>query len=205
MMGNFYSPLHSMWAAGGGMTTTTSTTPETTSFTAAPSAVTPTSSCASAPSPPTSRGYEGPTTTSSSASPDHYGYPPTPPKEVKLEDALYPGSSALSIAEMYNHPTSTIKRPEGSESYTSSAACSTSITSPTSYQSSNHSLAVAGATDLGSPLYGSYSTTGIFEKSLQKSVTASSGKHKCNSASSTGKQKKQLVFQMHFGSFCNKW
>ena len=176
MMGNFYSPLHaaSLWAAGGG---TTTTAPQTTSFTAAPSAVTPTSSCTSAPSPPTSRGYEGAT---SSSSPDHYGYPPTPPKEVKLEDA-YPGS-ALSIAEMYPTHTSTIKRPEGSESYTSSA-CS-SIT-PASFQSSNHSAALGA--DLGSPLYGSYSTTGIFEKSLQKSVASS--KHKCNSASSTGKQK----------------
>ena len=163
-MGNFYSPLHaaSLWAAGGG---TTTTAPQTTSFTAAPSAVTPTSSCTSAPSPPTSRGDEGAPT---SSSPDHYGYPPTPPKEVKLEDA-YPGST-LSIAEMY-HPThtSTIKRPEGSESYTSSA-CS-SIT-PASFQSTSNHSAALGA-DLGSPLYGSYSTTGIFEKSLQKSVVAS--------------------------------
>ena len=131
----FYSPLHSMWAAGAG------------TFASAP-AITPTSST-SAPSPPTSRDYE-----TGNASPDNYGYPPTPPKEVKVEES-YPNSSAISGGEMYK------SRPEGSQSYTSS-------TSPT-FQSSS---------DLSSPFYGSYSTTGI--SSFEKSSLKSSSKSKNN-------------------------
>ena len=137
----FYSPLHSMWAAGAG------------TFAAAAPAITPTSST-SAPSPPTSRDYE----VAGNASPDNYGYPPTPPKEVKVEESSYPNSSsAISVGEMYK------SRPEGSQSYTSS-------TSPSTFQSSS---------DLSSPFYGSYSTTGIvssFEKSSLKS-SSSKGKH----------------------------
>ena len=154
---SFYNPLHSMYMAG-----------TASGFATAP-AVTPTSSTTSAPSPPTSRGYEG----ASSSSPDLYGYPPTPPKEVKTEES-YPGS-AISALDMY----SSKPRPEGSEStYTSTTSTTPiSMTTPT-FQSS----------DLGSPLYGSYSTTGIFEKS-QKST-----KSKCNQNGKLFNKNKTCLF-----------
>ena len=91
---------------------------------------------------------------SSSSNGNNFGYPPTPPKEVKVEES-YPNSSAISGGEMYK------SRPEGSQSYTSS-------TSPT-FQSSS---------DLSSPFYGSYSTTGI--SSFEKSSLKSSSKSKNN-------------------------
>ena len=92
-------------------------------------------------SPPVSRSYEetsstpvGVATSNGSLSPDshaHYGYPPTPPKEVKAEESYF-GSSALSGHTMENYmPSHPLKRPEpGSDTY--SLPSPTSSATPTS-------------------------------------------------------------------------
>ena len=103
----------------------------TSNTTSVAASMTPTSSTTSAPSPPVSRSYEA---ASSSPEPvQSYGYPPTPPKEVKAEES-YSYSSALG-----------------------GLAASTSVENFAKSDSSSFSY----QNDLGSPLYGSYSTTGI--------------------------------------------
>ena len=103
-------------------------------------------------SPPASRNYQEETASSahvgvasnaSSLSPDHhahYGYPPTPPKEVKAEENSYLfSSSALSgsaLNPMENYMTAShAKRPEqGSDTYSlpSPTSTATPTTTPTS-------------------------------------------------------------------------
>ena len=56
-----------------------------------PSALTPTSSSAS---PPHQRAYEN--STPENQIPQNYGYPPTPPKEVKAEENYFSGNSGIS-------------------------------------------------------------------------------------------------------------
>ena len=101
-------------------------------------------------SPPVSRNYQeenahlGVASNAGSLSPDHhahYGYPPTPPKEVKAEENSYLfSSSALSggaaLNPMENYMTAThSKRPEqGSDTYSlpSPTSTATPTTTPTS-------------------------------------------------------------------------
>lgn len=94
---SFYPSLHSMWS--------NSFSAQNSASAAAP-ALTPTSSSAS---PPTSRPYE---ITDGNASPEHqmtssYGYPPTPPKEVKAEDNYFSGSgvSGGQASDTYSLPS----------------------------------------------------------------------------------------------------
>ena len=110
-----YSHLYSMW----------SNSFSTAQATAAPSsALTPTPSSAS--SPPTNRSYE-PSTTPEHTHQSNYGYPPTPPKEVKAEESYFNGASSslggLGAAESYN------RHEQGSDTYSLPSPSAT----PTSY------------------------------------------------------------------------
>ena len=150
----FYAPtaLHSMWNNSFPSNTTSA------------ASMTPTSSTTSAPSPPVSRSYEA-----ASSSPEPaYGYPPTPPKEVKAEES-YPYSSGLG----------------GSASLEPFAK---SDSSSLSYQN-----------DLGSPLYGSYSTTGILSTAssrfqMQQPKKSSSKSNKAGHSHSGKTYKKESLF-----------
>ena len=160
----FYTPtaLHSMWNNSFPSNTTSA------------ASMTPTSSTTSAPSPPVSRSYEA-----ASSSPEPaYGYPPTPPKEVKAEES-YPYSSGLG----------------GSASLEPFAK---SDSSSFSYQN-----------DLGSPLYGSYSTTGIlstassrFQMQQPKKSSSKSNKAGHSHSGKTYKKKESLFLQCIKTFFC---
>jgi len=111
-------------------------------------------------SPPVSRNYQEETASSAhvgvasnagSLSPDHhahYGYPPTPPKEVKAEENSYLfSSSALSggaLNPMENYMTAShAKRPEqGSDTY--SLPSPTSTATPTTTPTSAYEMAPFG-------------------------------------------------------------
>merc|ERR1711953_730143 len=137
----------------------------TSNTTSVAASMTPTSSTTSAPSPPDSRSYEA---ASSSPEPvQSYGYPPTPPKEVKAEESYSYGSALGGSA------TSTSVAENFAKSDSSSF----------SYQN-----------DLGSPLYGSYSTTGILSTASsrfqmqQQKKSSSKSNNKAGHSHSDGRE-----------------
>ena len=148
----------------------------TSNTTSVAASMTPTSSTTSAPSPPVSRSYEA---ASSSPEPvQSYGYPPTPPKEVKAEES-YSYGSALG----------------GSATSTTSVAENFAKSDSSSFSYQN---------DLGSPLYGSYSTTGILStassrfqmQQQKKSSSKSNNKAGHSHSGKTLKKLQQSLFQV---------
>ena len=158
-MASTYHNFHpSLW-------TSTFSNPPTTNPSSISPTMTSTSTLPSSTSPPISKGYETavPTTSTGSISPDphmQYGYPPTPPKEVKAEESYFSGTSGSS--GLFSTADHVPKRPEqGSDTY--------SLPSPAS-------SATPSIYDSATPLYAGYSAE------LKKS-SKSSGKNSVNGTS----------------------
>ena len=132
-------------------------------------ALTPTSGSSS---PPASRNYEEPSNTvgvatNGSVSPDHhahYGYPPTPPKDIKAEENYYSTSGlsgSMSITENYLTAGHTIKRPEqGSDTYSLPSPSSTATPTATPTSSASYEM---------TPFSGAFSNFSGIKKSASKS------------------------------------
>lgn len=102
-----------------------------------------------------------------------YGYPPTPPKDVKAEEnsCYFSGGSAISGGttssvdplSLNHHLYSTTKRPEGSENYSASIPSPASSATPSVY-------------DIATPLYGGYT------EGLKKAATSAAAPKSKNSS-----------------------